>query len=88
MSFADFRRRWDCTVQTLQVSVVEGVIVSVNGDTCVVATNARQVTVVLVQCSRRRYRRGASRFNSGDRVRCDGVSKDNAFVARDVQCLN
>jgi hypothetical protein len=88
MSFADFRRRWDCTVQALQVSVVEGVIVSVNGDTCVVKTNEMTVTVVLVQCSRRRYRRGANRFNSGDQVKCDGVSKDRQFVARDVQCLN
>jgi hypothetical protein len=88
MSFADFRRRWNCTVDTLTFAVVEGVIVSVNGDTCIVKTNEMTVTVVLVQCSRRRYRRGANRFNKGDQVKCDGVSKDRQFVARDVQCLN
>jgi hypothetical protein len=68
--------------------VIEGVIVSVNGETCIVATNGIRVTVVLVQCSRRRYRRGASRFNSGDRVKCDGVTKENQLVAREVLCLN
>jgi DNA/RNA endonuclease YhcR with UshA esterase domain len=89
MSFADFRKRWDCTVQTLQYAVIEGVIQDVgNGNTCIVQTGTGTVTVELVQCSRRRFRKGFNRFNKGDRVKCDGVNKDSQFVAREIQCLN